>query len=174
MDKKKILVPGTIVFVDSNYAPQYDCFGVIIEEKFWLRAVEEERILNSEELGQYNSERYHLFRVLGSRSFRKYWQANNPEAIEPDEHSVMHYRFQGDHNVVPINLRPIIEQKNRLHGYNVYRLLCGNNDYILEALNEASIVYQYLDGKRFTPKKEYLDHEAKFLRLLEMAVPLSH
>lgn len=168
---KKNLPPGTIIYADSNNSRRYDCFGVIVDSVFWHKAAKKENKC-VKKMNQFFDEKCcHLYRILGTISMREYWICNDPDAFEPDEHSVWHYDYQGDIYVEAVNLRPIVEECQKNSGRIGIRLF-SNSEYMQSAINDAAVVYSYLDGKKFNPQKDFLHREDKLLRLFEQAIPL--
>ncbi len=166
--------PGDIIYADSNFSPLYDCFGVVVEKEFWLEQATLENVLE-ESFKEFNEKLDIPFRVLGRRMFRQYWRANNPNEVEPDEHKLMHYRFNRPAYTTKIDLRPFIKlqetKTDNLTGH-VRGFFTFENEYFQGALEEAKIVYEYLEGKRFDKKEKNVFSEQKLLRLLERAIPL--
>lgn len=169
--------PGDIIYVDSNFIPKYDCFGVVIDRDFWIEQVEKEDVFKEsleEILENGVFEKSVLFRVLGTKSFRQYKKPNSLKESEPDNHAIMHYKCQLLIYVDPVNLRPLIEISKK-NNCKIGELLFNESDsYISGALNDAEVVYKYLDGERFNPKKEHYSKEDKLLKLLEKAIPLNN
>lgn len=165
---------GDMIYVDSNFSRNYDCFGVVVDRDFWMEQVKREDVFNHaiDEL-KHNGvfDRQILFRVLGTKSFRQYWKANDDAEFEPDERTVVHYRCQAPIYVNAVDLKPLIEISKIDSGRVGKILFMGSNPYILDALNDAEIVYNYLEGKRFS-SREYVSKEDKLLRLLEQAIPI--
>jgi hypothetical protein len=172
---KEDFKPGDIIYADSNFSMDYNCFGVVVNKEFWFEQVKKENVLE-ESLDEFEENCDIPFRVLGNKLFRQYWRANDPEEFEPDEHRLMHYSFVTPHYAVKFDLRPLIQvHKNILaEGFegNVLEFLKFKNRYFEEVLSEARIVYDYLDGKRFDLNKENVFKKDKLLRLLEKAIPL--
>lgn len=166
--------PGDIIYADSNFSPAYDCFGVVIDKEFWLEQTKIENVLEKT-LSEFNEKRDIPFRVLGRRMFRQYWRANNPDEFEPDEHKLMHYRFNSFLYSTKIDLRPFIQlQEIKTDNFtsHVHGFFGFENEYFQGVLHEAEIVYDYLEGKRFNRKEKNVFSEQKLLRLLEKAIPL--
>ncbi len=165
---------GDIIYVDSNFSRNYDCFGVVIKKDFWMEQVKREDVFNQaiDEL-KYNGvfDKQIFFRVLGTKSFRQYWKANDDAEFEPDEKIVMHYRCQSPVYVDPVNLKPLIEISKIDSGRVGETLFMGSNPYTSDALDDAEIVYNYLEGKRFS-SSGYVSKEDKLLRLLKQAIPI--
>ena len=164
--------PGQIIFVDSNFSERYDCFGVVINKDFWVEAAKNEGVLG-EYLSQFDPLHYVSFRVLGRRSFAQYWLRNDPDNSEVDPHVFVNYHFQHSRYVKPVDLRSIAEIVGRTsrHGGD----LLVTDDYPREALREAQIVYEYLDGKRCQDcQNDYMSPEDKLLKILEQAVPMEN
>ncbi len=164
---------GNIIYVDSNFARAYDCFGVVIEKEFWRTNVQKDYLeFTKSNLAKGVFEKFVLFKVLGERKFRQPWKEKGIEDIKKKE-IVMSYRGQNQVYVDPINLLPLIETA-KIDGGRVRETLFGNNVYVLESLREAEIIYDYMDGKRFDKEKErkFIHKEDKLLRLLEQAIPI--
>ncbi len=167
--------PGDIIYADSNFSQLYDCFGVVVNKKFWLEQVKTENVLE-ESLNEFDEKRDVPFRVLGRKMFRQYWRANNPDEVEPDEHKLMHYRFNSILYTAKIDLRPFIKlQETKTDNFtsHVRGFFTFEDEYFRGALDDARIVYDYLEDRRFDIKKgKYVFSEQKLLRLLEKAIPL--
>ena len=110
------------------------------------------------------------FRVLGTRFFRQHWKANDDAEIEPDENAIMHYRCQHPVYIDPVDLRPLLEIIKIDAGRVGETLFDLGSQYVYSALSGAKVVYDYLDGKRFSPSR-YTSKEDKLLRLLGEAIP---
>jgi hypothetical protein len=166
--------PGDIIYADSNFSIAYDCFGVVVDKDFWLEQANKENVLE-ENLSEFKEKHDVPFRVLGNKLFRQYWRANDSEEVEPDEHKLMHYRFNSSIYTSKIDLRPLIQIRNiRLDKFagHALKFFDFKNLYFQEALSEAKIVYDYLDGKRLDRESApYIHKEEKLLRLLEKAIP---
>jgi hypothetical protein len=167
--------PGEIIFAHGNGAAP-NCFGVIVEKNFWDEQVKIENVLGEslETIKDYPNENVH-FRVLGTKIFRQYWKTNNEEEFEPNDLTIMKYRFNAKIYTSKVDLKPLINSlkiktKNMASIENIFEF---KDPYAQEVLHEARIIYEYLEEKRF--KKEefsYINQEAKLLRLLERAIPL--
>ena len=179
--RKRRYSDGDIIFVDSNFSRGYDCFGVVVEKDFWMKQVEKENVFkeNVEEIFMNHGsldERV-LFRVLGTRAFIQIKRTEeNEKEFTSGEDIVMHYRCQLPVYINPVNLKPLIHLAKIDDGQVGRVLFSGGDPYILEVLNEAEVIYQYLERKRFDKTKiekgDYLDPEDKLLRLLEQAIRL--
>lgn len=165
---------GDIIYVDSNFSRNYDCFGVVIDNNFWMKQAKKENVFTYtiDELKQNSVfDKQIPFRVLGTRFFRQYWKANDDAEFESDENTVMHYRCQAPIYVDSVNLKPLIEIAEIDGGRVGETLFNDSSSYVWGALNDAKVVYDYLDGKRFSPSG-YIHKEDKLLRLLEQAIPI--
>ena len=177
--RKRRYSDGDIIFVDSNFSRGYDCFGVVVEKDFWMKQVEKENVFkeNVEEIFMNHGsldERV-LFRVLGTRAFIQIKRAENEKGFTSGEDIVMHYRCQLPVYVDPVNLKPLINLSKIDAGQVGKVLFSGQDSYILEVLNEAEVIYDYLHGKRFdTSSKDFFSKKkGKLLRLLEQAIPIN-
>ena len=175
MEEDKNFKPGDIIYADSNFSTAYDCFGVVIDKDFWVEQVIKENVLEESLKDKRSSDV--IFRVLGKKLFRQYWKANNPEEVEPDEHKLMHYRFNSLIYTSKFDLKPFIQMRNiKLDKFagHAMEFLKFENRYFEEVLSEAKIVYEYLEGKRFDKDKvPYIHKDEKFLRLLDKAIPIN-
>ncbi len=175
LEEKRIrkYAPGDIIYADSNFARSYDCFGVVVNRDFWTGQVKRENVFNQaiDEL-KCNGvlDKQIPFRVLGTKFFRQHWRANDDAEFEPDEKVVMHYRCQTPVYVDPIDMKPLIKI-SEIDSGRVGETLIGSNSYVWGALNDAKVVYDYLEGKRFS-FPEYVSEGDKLLRLLEQAIPI--
>jgi hypothetical protein len=163
--------PGEILYVDSNFSRRYDCIGVVVSDDFWLEAVIKEGKYPEEIFREeFESEKRSLVRVLGTRSFRRYWDCNDHEFFDPNEEDVFNYISQLETYCVPIDLRPFLKVWEVARG-RVFDLLF-DRDYASRAISDAKLVYEYLDGERYEPSERGISRKEKFLRMLEKAIPL--
>jgi hypothetical protein len=171
------LPPGTIIFVDMNGNDQ-NHLGVTIDEDFWQKAVEEERLILpwielSKETGRIDKSC--LYRVLGNCQFRKFWQTNDPSVLEPNSTAIIHYHFRIYSYVRSFDLHKYLDLIDQLSSdeKEFFFPELYNRTYISSAIADAKIIYQYQSGKKFQPdpEKKSLSEEEKFLRLLELAIP---
>jgi len=185
---QRLYKPSEILYVDSNYSERQNCFGVVVTDNFWIEAVEREGKIPEERYSQALEMRndYTLVRVLGTRVFRKGWECLNPDFLEPNEEDVFNYTSRANIYCEPFNLKPFIDsddfpEYNRANSFVATCEIRGCNllsrenlEYRYQALEDAEVVYSYLEGKRFQPEDDdYISKEDKLLRLLERAIPLN-
>ena len=169
--KDRLYNPGRILYVDSNSSPKYDCFGVVVDSNFWLKqAVEEANYSKEMCKDAFNDNRKTLVRVLGTKVFQKRTDVDN--VIEPNSEEVFNYIFRPASLCHCVDFEPFIKFRGIDNG-RAFRALGGDNNYFKEVIDEAELIYSYMAGKRFEyVEGDYLSYEDRYLKMLELAIPL--
>jgi len=169
--KDRLYNPGRILYVDSNSSPKYDCFGVVVDSNFWLKqAVEEANYSKEMCKDAFNDNRKTLVRVLGTKVFEKDIDEDN--LIEPNREEVFNYIFRPVSLCHSVDLEPFIKFRGIDNG-RAFRAIGADNNYFKEVINEAELIYSYMAGQRFEHVEGgYMSDKDRYLRMLELAIPL--
>ena len=171
--------PGEIIYFNDKNNDRDSCFGFVVDKDFWLDEAKKEGFLNESIDKHLNGtfkplEEIVLFRVLGEKIFREKLKEYDLHNFEPSQNRIIHYKKGEPIYVTPVNLRPVIEISKKDNGRIKNFLFSKSDPYILDALEDAEVVYNYLDGERFNPRKIQFFKRDKLLRLLEKAIPVMH